>query len=397
MWKLYVTAGLILVNLIMLIALILNGVRVGVTYLRHKEVAKVLSTLSRNAVLLGISLVLIIIFVGVTQRMAHTPAIQEEQGNAIEGSIAELIKVSVNNHEEWISIRGKNQNNPILLFLAGGPGGSQLAFTRHELLELENHFTVVNWDQPGSGKSYSSMKRSDITIRTYIEDGIALTEYLRERFGQDKIYLVGESWGSALGIFLAKEKPEYYAGVIGAGQMVDFKETEIMDYNKALELAREAGDKDLVNKLIKQGEPLYYEGNIALKSATYLNYLSSYMAKNPDIVNGGYHTLRDMFSSEYGVLDSLNYLLGIMNTFNVVYPQLYEVDLREQYTKLEVPIYFFLGRHDINAPTELAVDYYERIEAPKKELVWFRHSGHTPIGNETELFIKETIRVFLQQ
>ena len=152
---------------------------------------------------------------------------------------------------------------------------------------------------------------------------------------------MGESWGSALGIFLINEKPEYYAGFIGTGQMVDFEETEKIDYQLAMNIAKECGDEKLVNSLIEQGEAPYYEGNIALQSATYLNYLSNHMARNPQIINGGYNTFRDMFASEYGVLDSVNFMLGIMNTFNVVYPTLYEIDLREDYSKLEVPVYFF--------------------------------------------------------
>lgn len=129
---------------------------------------------------------------------------------------------------------------------------------------------------------------------------------------------MGESWGSALGIFLINEKPEYYAGFIGTGQMVDFEETEKIDYQLAMNIAKECGDEKLVNSLIEQGEAPYYEGNIALQSATYLNYLSNHMARNPQIINGGYNTFRDMFASEYGVLDSVNFMLGIMNTFNVV-------------------------------------------------------------------------------
>ena len=101
-----------------------------------------------------------------------------------------------------------------------------------------------------------------------------------------------------------------------------------------------------------------------------------------------------MFASEYGIADSLNYMLGVMNTFNVVYPTLYGTDLRESYTQLNVPVYFFIGRHDINAPTDFAEEYYEILEAPRKELVWFEHSGHGPWMNETEKFVQETLRVF---
>lgn len=129
-------------------------------------------------------------------------------------------------------------------------------------------------------------------------------------------------------------------------------------------------------------------------SATYLNYLSTAMTTNPEITNGGYHTPRDMFASEYGVCDSVYYMLGVMNTFNTVYPTLYGTDLRESHAELEVPTFFFIGRHDINAPTELTEEYYEILSAPEKELVWFEHSGHGPWMNETEKFVNETLRVF---
>ena len=119
------------------------------------------------------------------------------------------------------------------------PWCEQGAAVRYELEELEKHFVVVNWEQPGSGKSYHCMNRKYIFVQTYIEDGVALTEYLRERFGQEKIYLMGESWGSALGIFMIDNKPEYYAGFIGTGQMVDFAKTERLDYQKAMEIAKE--------------------------------------------------------------------------------------------------------------------------------------------------------------
>lgn len=200
--------------------------------------------------------------------------------------------------------------------------------------------------------------------------------------------------GSALGIFLINEEPDYYAGFIGTGQMVDFAETEVYDYKKAMEIAENKGDKKIYQKLKKQGEPLYYDGNVTMKSEVYYNYLSTYMTSDPNITNGGYHTFRDMFSSEYGILDSVNFMVGMVNTFNTVYPQLYETDLRQEYSKLDVPVYFFVGKHDINAPTSLVQEYYNLLEAPKKELVWFERSGHSAWMNEKERFCKETLRVF---
>lgn len=395
MSKIIIMLIMIVCFVLSLVVVFVNGIRCGVSCLQHRDSFLRIQALKKSGIAFLVVLILIFIVTWISQLAVYTPKIKGNDGKVVEGSIAELRKVTVNGHKEWISIRGKDKTAPVLLFLAGGPGGTQMAATRHELAALEEHFVVVNWDQPGSGKSYRCMKRSDITVQTYINDGVALTEYLLEQFGQSKIYLMGESWGSALGIFLISKKPEYYAGFIGTGQMVDFEETERMDYNKALEIASERKDQKTIDKLKKQGEPLYYSGNIAMQSATYLNYLSAYMGTDPNITNGGYNTFRDMFSSEYGMMDSVNYLLGIMNTFNAVYPQLYEIDLRDQYVRVDVPVYFFLGRHDINAPISIAEDYYDRLEAPKKELIWFEHSGHSPWLNETDSFIKETVRVFL--
>lgn len=382
------------ISVILLIGCLVNGVRWGVCAAGHRSCQPAGSAFRKWGVVLICVLLVSCIFVIFTQMTASTPAIKDSTGKVVEGSITELRRVELNGHNEWISVRGYDKNAPILLFLAGGPGGTQMAATKYELAELEKHFVVVNWDQPGSGKSYHCMKRNDIKMQTYIEDGVALTEYLREEFGQDQIYLMGESWGSALGIFLIKERPEYYEGFIGTGQMVDFAETEKIDYWKAMEIAEERGDEKMIQTLNKQGEAPYYEGNIALLSNTYLNYLTNYMSADPEITNGGYHTFRDMFASEYGVFDSVNYMLGVMNTFNVVYPTLYGVDLRKDYARLEVPVYFFLGRHDMNAPTDLAEEYYNLLDAPEKELVWFEHSGHSPWLNETERFVEETLRVF---
>jgi len=343
-----------------------------------------------------ISLVLFIcIFAGgiLSQLSAYTPKIKDSQGNAVQGSIAELRKVELNGREEWISIRGNSLDNPILLFLAGGPGGSQIAAVRYNLEELEKNFIVVNWDQPGSGKSYNAIDAEDIIIDTYIDDGESLTKYLCSEFGKEKIFMVGESWGSALGVFLAKNDPQNYYAFIGTGQMVNFLETEKTDYNLAIELASKNNDNKKVEKLINNGEPPYYGSELIGKSSEYLNYLGSYMIHNEQIYNAGYQTLRDIGASEYGMLDKINYLRGLMDVFGTFYPKLYNVDLRKQYSEIDVPVYFFQGRYDINAPAKLVQEYYDTLKAPSKELIWFEHSGHGPWINENELFIENLLKI----
>lgn len=378
-----------------LIICLISIVQMAIRRIKKTSAYAASARLKKSTIFFAGLAVLMTVLVIISQLTAHTPQILDSNGKVQKGSIAELRKVELNGHQEWISIRGKNSNNPILLFLAGGPGGTQMAATRYELSGLEEHFVVVSWDQPGSGKSYNAVSKDKITADTYIRDGIALTDLLCKRFGTQKIYLMGESWGSALGIFLVHAAPEKYYAFIGTGQMVDFKETEIMDYKKAMELAKENGDEKTVKKLIANGMPPYYGKDVTWKSAVYLNYLSDYMVKNPEITNSSYHTGRDMLSSEYGIWDSINYFRGVINTFNQVYPQLYNVDLRKSCTKLQVPIFFFLGKHDVNAPISLTQEYYDLLEAPQKGIVWFDHSGHSPWMNESELFVKQTVRVFL--
>lgn len=356
---------------------------------RKKINTKQFTLLKKAAIFFAGIIILNAGLVVISQLTASTPDIRDKSGNTPAGSIAELTQIELNGRKQWISIRGLDKSKPILLFLAGGPGGTQMAAVRHELSELEKHFVVVGWDQPGSGKSYYAEAIKDITVETYIQDGHRLTEYLTERFGKEKIFLVGESWGSALGIFLIDRYPEYYHAFIGTGQMIDFAETERLDYKKAMEIASEKNDSSIIDKLEENGVPPYYGKDVTWKSAVYLNYLSDYMTRNPVIYNSGYNTFRDIGSSEYGLLDKINFARGIINTFNQVYQQLYTIDMRKDYTKLDVPVYFFLGRHDINAPTSLVEEYMETLDVPEKEILWFENSGHNPWINESDKFVKE--------
>lgn len=386
---------LTLLTAVFLIMLLIMSVYSIVTHLLKKPNQKQVKHLKRVAVCLGVSILCNGLLIPVSQFTAHTPTIRDEQGNIPENAVSELIKVELNGRKQWISIRGHDKDNPVLLFLAGGPGGTQMAAVRHELSRLEKHFVVVNWDQPGSGKSYGVKNEGKISVDTYIDDGIALTEYLISRFSKEQIYLIGESWGSALGIFLINKKPDYYHAFIGTGQMVDFEETERLDYAKALEIAEQKGDKSLINRLRRNGVPPYYGDDVTWKSAVYLNYLSAYMANLPEIHNPGYNTLRDIFTPEYGISDKINYIRGVVYTFNEVYQQLYDIDLRKDYTSLNVPVYFFLGRYDYNAPTSLVEEYYELLDAPQKEILWFEHSAHSPWINESDKFINEVLSRFL--
>lgn len=327
----------------------------------------------------------------ISQALAFTPPITDANGNVISGSIASLEKVDLNGSEQWISVRGQDVNKPVLLFLAGGPGGSQLVTERRALDGLEDHFVVVNWEQPGAGKSFDAVDRSTLSPERYVRDGIALVNHLRERFDEEKVYLLGESWGSVVGVWMVQQNPELFHAFIGTGQMVAFLETDLMCYEFVLNLMEQRGNTGKAEQLKQQGPPPYYGKGVAMKEAAFLMETFNYMNSDPNIADDGFNTFQDLAGSEYGLYDKVNWFRGALETMDAVYPQLWEVDLRIQATQLEVPVYFLLGRHDVNAPPVLAEEYYELLEAPHKELIWFERSGHNPWVTVSSAFVDEMV------
>ncbi len=342
-------------------------------------------------------LVVAVLAVAASQAFAMTPPILGADGMPLPGSIATLETVTLNGSQQWISIRGHDTTKPVLLFLAGGPGGSQLSTERFALEGLEQHFVVVNWEQPGAGKSFDAVDRSTLTPERYIEDAHALVAILKERFDEEKVYVLGESWGSALGIWLVQRYPEDFHAFIGTGQMVAFLENDLMCYEFALDWARQRGDTAKVEALTQQGPPPYYGPGTAWKEAAFLTDTFTSMNQNPAIRDNGFNTWRDLAAPEYGLYDKVSWFRGVLETLDVVYPQLWDVDFRQQATKLDVPIYFLIGRHDINAPTVLTEQYYAVLEAPHKEIVWFEHSGHNPWVSESARFVGVMVDTVLTQ
>ena len=157
---------------------------------------------------------------------ASVPPIRDASGNVVPGSIASLEKVRINGSEQWIEIRAWSPDKPVLLSIAGGPGQSDLALSRPTLGTLAKDFVVVSWDQRGIGKSYASFDPKKLTTKQAVADTITLTNYLRKRFDERKIYLFGESGGSVIGVLAVQQHPELYHAWIGSGQMVNLRQTD---------------------------------------------------------------------------------------------------------------------------------------------------------------------------
>jgi len=327
----------------------------------------------------------------VSQVTAHTPAILGADGKPLPGSIASLEKVKLGGVDQWLIIRGYDVNKPVLLFLSGGPGASEAARVLRFNAELEKHFVVVIWEQRGCGKSYPSINpKADLTVGQYVADIIELTGILRARFDEQKIYLVGHSWGTIIGLLAAQERPDLFHAYIGTAQMVDVQETDRMIYDLVLEHSRQTGDADFVKTLEAQGPPPYF-GKSPIQPYATLFGREYQIFEMPNIQDETYRREGDAIllmlkQPEYGWLDRLYYLLGLMNTFNVVYPQLQEMDFRVDAARLDLPVYIVLGRHDMNNPSPIPEEYFNLLEAPAKQLVYFEDSGHGMIWQEADKF-----------
>ena len=340
----------------------------------------------------GMTLVSILAIIA-SQVFAATPLIMDANGEPLPNSIATLEKVNLNGSEQWITIRGQDMNNPILLNLGmGGPGGGGFA-TRSLFEPLEKDFVVVSWDEPGTGKSYNAVPFSTLNKKRFVEDAHALTLYLRERFNQEKIYVYGVSWTSILGVWLVQEYPELYYAYIGNGQMVNVIRDDGMGYELALNYSVERGDVKMVETLQRNGPPPYTGEDMLDKYVTYLDVLNDYM-------HSPHYTvivpIVPFVAPEYGLVDKINHTRGLIQSFEVVYPQLQDVDFTTQAAKLDVPVYIFVGRDDVNAMSSLVEEYFNILEAPHKELIWL-NGGHGLDGSNLGQFVDVMINKVLAE
>ncbi len=334
------------------------------------------------------ALMLLLVVVGLLLMPGFTPSIKPKSGAAAGRQLAVLEKVSIGGAEQWILVRTEDVQNPIILFLHGGPGTSQLTLMRRNTRDVEQHFTVVNWDQRGAGKSYAAIADTGkMNIEQFVDETIELTKYLLHRFGKEKIVLVGHSWGSAVGALAVQRAPELYHSYIGIGQISDMAQSERVSYEWTLAQAVAAGDKSAVQKLRSFGAPPYTE-DWRIKFLYQRKILARYGGELHGSSNGALAVVlwNLLWSTEYTVLDRVNFFRGILGSLRLLFPELLTVNLFQQVPEMGVPVYFTLGRHDYEVPAILSERYFDALKAPRKELVWFEHSAHLPNTEEREKF-----------
>jgi len=313
--------------------------------------------------------------------------------------IESLEEIVVNGDRQWIYIRGHNRNNPVMLYLHGGPGMSEMPLARAFGGTLEQHVTIVHWDQRGSGKSRAGRARPDeLSVQTYLDDVLALTHQLRARFNQDKIYLVGHSWGSLLGVLTVRDHPDLYHAYVGVGQALawpgGFDETQRL----VTDAATKAGDTETLEAFAELPEDWPPREDvdgllerIGVIQAPLVRYQTSIHASKSNSLFDGDIVLDVVTSPEIGVYEAMG-MLDLSDASKALMADLYGRDLRVDLgTEYEVPMFIFQGEHDWQTPTSLVKPWFEELSAPHKSYVPFEHSAHIVINEEPGKFLYELI------
>jgi len=302
--------------------------------------------------------------------------------------IAEIFDIELGLYKQWIMIRGENRNNPILLFLHGGPGTANIGVASDTQKELEKNFVVVNWDQLGAGLSYNKKIPSEaLTINKMVEYTKELIQYLIERFQKEKIYLVGHSWGSLVGIIVAQQYPEIIEKYIGVSQLVHGKINEKYAYEYCVKCATSTNNKKAIKQLEQIGKPPYSDWMKGLQIRSNWSNKFGAAVKNGSLAK---IYMGKMFKSrEYKFIDMFKFIMGFTLSLKNLWPEIMEMNLYEKVDSLKVPTYFFLGRRDYQAPSILAEEYIKGLKADIKKIIWFEESAHLCNIEEEEKFALE--------
>jgi pimeloyl-ACP methyl ester carboxylesterase len=312
---------------------------------------------------------------------ASTPPVIDTTGTPVPGAIASLETIRLGGVDQSVMIRAADPDKPVLLYLAGGPGQSDLALARALSTGWVDDVVFVDWDQRGTGKSYGAIEPApSVTLEQAVADTIQLTEVLRDRFDESKIYLMGESWGTILGTLAVERRPDLYHAYIGSGQMVDVRETDRRIYADLIAYAARVGDADLAARLTAMGEPPYHDTPWAnAQVMVWYDLLYDPYTPSAGYLARGEAAGLDPFGvlgSEYALIEKANVLRGLIDMFSLMYPQIQGLDLRTEVARLEVPVVVLDGAAELDGRRDLALEWFDRLEAPSKRLVTFENAAH---------------------
>lgn len=302
--------------------------------------------------------------------------------------IQSLEKWRIGGIDQWVSIRGQNRANPVIVFLHGGPGSAQIGLSRGVDLTLEKYFTVVTWDQRAAGLSFSPfIPSASITKEQYLSDTLEIIKKSKERLGQQKVFLVGHSWGSYLGAVTAHRHPEHLHAYVGIGQMVNALENETVSLDFTIEQARALNNQEALAELLALGRPPYQSLESMGTQRKWLGEFGGGMFHGAHRQDAFSYMGTLMWASpEYSVVDQLKFFAGMVFTLTTIWPEFFTLDLYKEAPEISVPVQFMHGRHDYNTPFAIMQKYERILKAPRKKIVFFEQSAHAPNFEEPEAF-----------
>jgi pimeloyl-ACP methyl ester carboxylesterase len=319
---------------------------------------------------------------------AATPPIRTADGQVVAGSVARLHPIEIDGTRQWLSVRGRDRTAPVLLFVHGGPGTPETAWLTHYDRALEDDFVVVSWEQRGAGRSYPAGRDdpAHMTLERLIADLHAVTQHLKERFGQARIHLVGHSWGTLLAIHAAHRWPEDHHAVVGIAQVSHSVREEVAMHAWVLERARAEGDALAIAQLEALGDPADGPWPLADLSVRlrWVNHYGGGVMHRP----GAFRELAWILarSRVYTALDKARYLRAEAFSLDHLGDELAAIDLFTDVPAIDVPIWFVHGRHDHQVPLAVAQAYHDHLDAPAKRFVVFEDAAHSPLFEDPPRF-----------
>ena len=304
-------------------------------------------------------------------------------------SIVEAGFIKIGGIDQWVAIRGEDRSNPVLLFIHGGPGSVYSIFSPL-LRTWEKHFTIVQWDQRGAGKTFRKNGEEgsgNITFQQLAKDGIELSEYLCRKLDHEKLILIGSSVGSLIGVMMVKDKPDLFYAYVGTDQ--NAPDPEFISYKLSLDALGSVGNKKGIELIKKMGPD---QSKWKRKDFDKRNQYIVKAVKNvPNMIMD--LMLPSMLSSpEHKMSDLIDIFKGMSYSLDCLYEELMVLDIREQGMKFELPFFIFQGDCDIVTPTAVAKAYFDEVNAPYKEFVLIKNAGHLASFAKEEQFLKELIK-----